>query len=53
MSSDGSYTDGLGVSDSASWVLTGPDGKIKRSSDPAEAVSTTEEDTDHGQDSDC
>ncbi len=43
-------TSSAGATDSASWVLTGPDGKIKDMSDPAPAASTDEEGT---PDDDC
>jgi hypothetical protein len=38
--------DSTGVSDTASWVLTGPDGKIKDTSEGAAFESPSEEDDD-------
>jgi hypothetical protein len=38
--------DTTGISDSASWVLTGPDGKIKDTSHKAAVASPSEEDDD-------
>ena len=40
--------DPAGITDSASWVLTGPDGKIKDTSEMAAVVSPSEEDDDYG-----
>lgn len=38
--------DSTGVTDTASWVLTGPDGKIKNTSEGAADASPSEEDDD-------
>jgi hypothetical protein len=38
--------DSTGVTDTASWVLTGPDGKIKDTSEGAAVASPSEEDDD-------
>lgn len=38
--------DSNAISDSASWVLTGPDGKIKDTSEGAAVASPSEEDDD-------
>ena len=38
--------DSTGLSDSASWVLTGPDGKIKDTSEMAAVASPEEDDSD-------
>jgi hypothetical protein len=41
--------DSNAISDTASWVLTGPDGKIKDSSEGAAVESPSEEDDDDAQ----
>lgn len=38
--------DTTGITDSASWVLTGPDGKVKDTSEMAAVRSPSEEDDD-------
>lgn len=41
--------DSTGVTDTASWVLQGPDGKIKDTSEGAAVASPSEEDDDDAQ----